>query len=302
MNGLCIVIAGFIIKTSLYISNHELMQLRSIQEAATQIFGPLLLIGIGLVIVIVSNLYLLNKMHSCRSNRIYRALYLCLNLVILLNACYQWFGMSSYSIEYNLHLYTGDSKANERIHSRDSSDPVVNFFNEQCNHEESLIWKLDLRFLQASKLLCSDRCACTEEQAEKSQYRGFGLYNNNKKFAHKIQDCYFYTITKTLEGFEDLASRLEEHYQCSGVCQKINKFLFSEDNQPVQSSCISALTQDYLRIKSNLDLCCMTLMWSAILSILIEFYMQFIPLNELKCGTESNHSSITSHNLDDCYL
>jgi hypothetical protein len=96
--------------------------------------------------------------------------------------------------------------------------------------------------MQASKLLCTERCPCTLEGAKDTPLKDYRLFNYGLNYAHKIQDCYYYSISRTLFGFEDLASQLEKHYQCSGVCKKIDKFLFTEEKAPVKSSCISAIT------------------------------------------------------------
>ena len=64
------------------------MQLKSMQDTASQIFGPLSLMSMGLIIVVMANLYLLNKLHAHRSNGTTRMTYLFLNVVILLAACY----------------------------------------------------------------------------------------------------------------------------------------------------------------------------------------------------------------------
>lgn len=95
------------------------------------------------------------------------------------------------------------------------SDPIVEYFNQECRNSSSLIRKLDLRYMQASLLLCSDICPCNFQQYQQSPYKQYlRLDPRENQFITKIQDCRYYIPSH----LDSLANSLESDFQCSGVC------------------------------------------------------------------------------------
>lgn len=136
-----------------------------------------------------------------------------------------------------------------------SEEPLVQYFHQECYDRRSVIRQIDLRVMQASYMLCSEYCPCTQEQLDKSLYKNYNLFNAGVQLATRIQDCRYYSISQSFVEFEQLTSFFERNFDCSGVCSKANKYLFTSHDSPddkPKMSCISALTSKYFEVKEQI--------------------------------------------------
>lgn len=142
---------------ALSIQEHGLNRL--VSEQLKMLFGPLVLQGAFLIIVCIGNLHYLNGATSNHSeNSIFRKIYQLINISVIFFAV----------VNLLSYLAPPESVFGPSIANSDWNGAAADYFKQQCANPNSVIRKLDLRYKQASFLICSEYCPCNEVQWKSS--------------------------------------------------------------------------------------------------------------------------------------
>ena len=157
-----------------------------------------------LVALVISNLYAVNSAMAPKSRK-------ALALVNIAALCF--FALGNYHIYFN----TGRAKIQ------------MNFSNS-CLQKGSPVERFDFFVNQASSVLCSKMCPCVDNGKEAAE---LGV-------SKRIQDCpqfKAYAITLEDQRFINMGEKMEREFQCSGICNPIDRFIFTDinGNSPVKS-------------------------------------------------------------------
>eukprot|EP00347_Sterkiella_histriomuscorum_P016461 403353088 len=135
----------------------------------------------------------------------------------------------------------------------------INYFQDiyfqECSDASSQISAINKQYTEASEFLCSEKCPCTlfkPEQYPQYLIQKLNLTQQGTYGSQFVQNCGSMYFDWDHQYFAQQMKTLELDYQCSGFCQALDLYVYSNINNGMpKRSCVKAMI-DSLQKMSNI--------------------------------------------------